>query len=195
MTGAPPADQGRDPIELARRLDVPGSASAADSHHPGAAACGHFNIRIARDGTWFYHGSPIARKPLVRLFASVLRRDDAGRYLLATPVERGFIDVDDAPFTAVELNVHGSGPAQQLVFRTNLDEEVTAGPAHPIRVAQNCDTGEPAPYIHVREGLEALIVRPVFYQLVDLGVSERIDAAEVFGVWSAQRFFSLGTLE
>lgn len=194
MTAAPFADQGRDPVELARRLDVPGVASAADSRPSGAAACGHFNIRIARDGTWFYHGSPITRKPLVRLFARVLQRDDAGRYLLVTPAERGFIDVDDAPFTAVELRVQDKGAAQQLVFRTNLDEEVTAGPMHPIRIVQNCDTGEPSPYIRVRQGLEALIVRSVFYELVELGMNERLDGAEVFGVWSGHYFFPLGSL-
>jgi hypothetical protein len=192
MTGAPNADRSRDPAELVRRLDVPGGKPAPDSRHPDAAACGHFNIRIARDGTWFYHGSPITRKPLVQLFASVLQRDDAGRYLLVTPVERGLIDVDDAPFTAVALDVAGSGRAQRLVFRTNLDEEVGAGADHPIRVAENAATGEPSPYIRVRGRLEALIARPVFYELVELGVGERRNGAEVFGVWSGGQFFPLG---
>lgn len=193
MTGAPHADRSRDPAELARRLDVPGGKIAPDSRHPDAAACGHFNIRIARDGTWFYHGSPITRKPLVQLFASVLRRDDAGRFLLVTPAERGVIDVDDAPFTAVALSACGSGRARSLAFRTNLDDEVTAGAGHPIRVVENAATGEPSPYLHVRDGLEALIARPVFYELVELGVSERLDGAEVFGVWSGQEFFPLGS--
>lgn len=195
MTNAPPSDRGPDLVELARRLDAPGGASAADSRHPGAAACGHFNIRIARDGTWFYHGSPITRKPLVKLFARVLRRDDAGRYLLVTPVERGFIDVDDVPFTAVALTATGSGRDQRLSFRTNLDEEITAGAGHPIRVAENPETGEPSPYVRVRDGLEALILRPVFYDLVELGVAERLDGGEVFGVWSEHNFFRLGTLK
>ena len=194
MTGAPHADRSRDPAELARRLDVPGGKTAPDSRHPDAAACGHFNIRIARDGTWFYHGSPITRKPLVRLFASVLRRDDNGRYWLVTPIERGLIDVDDAPFTAVALTVTGGGATQRLIFRTNLDEEVSAGAAHPIRVVEDRITGEPSPYLRVRDGLEALIARPVFYELVELGVSERMDGAEVFGVWSEQHFFPLGSL-
>ncbi len=196
MTNAPPVDRGPDPVELVRRLDVPGGDSrAADSLHPDTASCGHFNIRIARDGTWFYHGSPITRKPLVKLFASVLRRDEAGRYLLVTPAERGLIDVDDAPFTAVALTASGAGGSQRLVFRTNVDEDIVAGPEHPIRVAEHPDTGEPSPYIHVRDGLEALISRPVFYQLVDLGVSEVLDGREVFGVWSEGTFFRLGTLE
>ena len=196
MTNAPPVDRGPDPVELIRRLDVPGSEyRATDSLHPGALPCGHFNIRIARDGTWFYHGSPITRKPLVKLFARVLKRDEAGRYLLMTPVERGLIDVDDAPFTAVALTASGSGREQQLLFRTNLDEELVAGPDHPIRVAEDPATGEPSPYLHVRDRLEALILRPVFYQLVDLGVSEVLDGSEVFGVWSGHAFFRLGTLK
>jgi hypothetical protein len=196
MTNAPPIDRGPDPVELVRRLDVPGgNANAADSLHPGAAACGHFNIRIARDGTWFYHGSPITRKPLVKLFATVLRRDESGRYLLVTPAERGFIDVDDAPFTAVAVTASGSGRTQRLVFRTNLDEEVIAGPSHPIRVAEHRETGEPSPYILVRDGLEALIARPVFYELAERGVSEVLDGAEAFGIWSENIFFRLGSLK
>ena len=195
MTGAPSSHRAPDPAELARRLDVPGGKNSADSRHPDAAACGHFSIRIARDGTWFYHGSPITRKPLVQLFASVLRRDEAGRYLLVTPFERGLVDVDDAPFTAVALTAVGRGATQRLVFRTNLDEEVTAGAAHPIRVTENPATGEPSPYIRVRDGLDALIARPVFYELAELGVTERLDGAEVFGVWSDQTFFPLGHLE
>jgi uncharacterized protein len=195
MTNAPPTDRGPDPVELAQRLDAPRSGSdAAAPLHPDAAACGHFNIRIARDGTWFYHGSPITRKPLVKLFAGVLRRDDAGRYLLVTPAERGFIDVDDAPFTAVQLTVTGSGRAQRLHFRTNLDDEVVAGPLHPIRVAEDRETRTPSPYIRIRDELEALITRAVFYQLVDLGVTETMDGVEVFGVWSEQQFFALGRL-
>lgn len=194
MTGAPHADRSHDPAELVRRLDAPGGKIAPDSRHPDAAACGHFNIRIARDGTWFYHGSPITRKPLVQLFASVLQRDDAGRYLLVTPAERGMIDVDDAPFTAVALSVSGSGQSRRLAFRTNLDDEVTAGADHPIRVVENAATGEPSPYLRVRGRLDALIARPVFYELVELGVSERLDGAEVFGVWSDRHFFPLGKL-
>jgi hypothetical protein len=194
MTEAPPADRGRDPVELARRLDVPGGNTAV-SRHPDALACGHFNIRIARDGTWFYHGSPIGRKPLVRLFASVLQRDDEGRFLLVTPVEQGLIDVDDAPFTAVAMTVSGSGRAQRLSFRTNLDEEVTADAAHPIRVVEDPATREPSPYVRVRGRLDALILRPVFYELVELATTERVDGADAFGVWSGGSFFPIGSPE
>jgi uncharacterized protein len=194
MTEAPPADRGRDPVELARRLDVP-DGNAAVSRHPDALACGHFNIRIARDGTWFYHGSPIGRKPLVRLFASVLQRDDEGRFLLVTPVEQGLIDVDDAPFTAIAMSVSGAGRTQRLSFRTNLDDEVTADAAHPIHVVEDPATREPSPYVRVRGRLDALILRPVFYELVELAITERVDGVETFGVWSGGSFFPIGSPE
>ncbi|NNG04977.1 MAG: DUF1285 domain-containing protein [Inquilinus sp.] len=150
-----------------------------------------YDIRIAADGTWFYRGSPIERLALVKLFASVLRRDDAGDYWLVTPAERGRIEVDDAPFTAVELSVEDpagdGGPDQRLGLRSNLDHRIEAGTDHPLRIAFNPETGEPRPYILVSEGLEALIVRPVYYQLVDRAV-EHDDRV---GVWSGGRFFPL----
>lgn len=194
MTNAPPRHRGPDPVELATSLDAPGSVRPTDSRHPDPDACGHFNMRIARDGTWFYHGSPIGRKPLVQLFAKVLRRENDGSYWLVTPVERGRIDVDDAPFTAVELKVNGAGRDQRLIFRTNLDDEIVAGPAHHIRVSEDKATREPSPYIHVRDNLEALIVRPVFYQLVDLAEERMVDGARLLGVWSEGVFFSLGRM-
>src|SRR5215510_380036 len=135
--------------------------------------CGEIDIRIGRDGTWFYHGSPIGRKPLVKLFASVLRRE-GDDYWLVTPAERGRINVDDVPFTAVEVNATGSGRSQSLIFRTNLDDDVTADARHPIRVASVPDSGEPRPYILVRDHLEARILRPVFYELVELARMHRI---------------------
>jgi uncharacterized protein len=156
-----------------------------------AEDCGDFGIRILRDGTWLYHGSPITRKPLVRLFATVLRRD-GDAFWLVTPVERGRIIVDDAPFTAVEMIVEGAGAAQRISFRTNLDEFVTADTAHPIRVALAAGSGEPSPYIVVRDGLEALIVRAVYYDLVERGETSRLDGEERYGVWSAGTFFPLG---
>ena len=148
-------------------------------------------MRIARDGTWHYRGSPINRKPLVKLFSSVLRRETDGSYWLVTPVERGRISVEDAPFTAVELDAHGRGREQVLSFRTNLDEQVEAGAEHPIRIELDPDSGEPRPYIMVRDGLEALLLRQVFYQLVELAVPSD-DREEVMGVWSKGRFFPLG---
>jgi len=152
--------------------------------------CGDLNMRIARDGTWFYHGSPIGRKPLVKLFASVLRREADGTYWLVTPVERGRVEVEDAPFTAVELAVVGSGQSQSLRFRTNLDECVEAGPERPIRVVPGDERSGPRPYVLVRDGLEALISRAVFYELVALAVPKSADS-QGLGVWSQGAFFPL----
>jgi hypothetical protein len=144
-------------------------------------------MRIARDGTWYYMGSPIGRLPLVKLFAGVLRREDDGSYVMVTPGERVGIKVDDAPFVAVEVRRQGQGRDQILAFRTNVDDLVTADADHPIRVAAAAN-GEPSPYVLVRPGLEALIGRAVFYQLVDW--AEERDGA--LGVWSAGTFFPLG---
>lgn len=152
-------------------------------------------MRIARDGTWFYHGTPITRKPLVKLFARVLRRDENGDFWLVTPVERARIVVDDAPFTAVAVDIAGSGRRQVLRFRTNLDEEVTADAAHPIIVRHDAVTGEPSPYVQVREGLQALIARPVYYELVDHGCERTVDESTMYGIWSSGTFFSLGNLD
>ena len=156
--------------------------------------CGDIDMRIARDGTWFYHGSPIGRKPLVRLFASVLSRDEDGVYWLTTPVEKGRVEVDDAPFLAVALEASGAGHDQPLQFRTTLDHEVTAGPQNPLRVDLDPTTLEPSPYVLVRGRLEALIVRSVFYELVELGHEELIDGAARFGVWSDGCFFTIGAV-
>ena len=152
---------------------------------------GDLEMRIARDGTWFYRGSPIGRQPLVKLFGSVLRREPDGSYWLVTPAERGRIEVEDVPFLAVALTAVGEGRAQRLIFRTNLDEFVTAGPDNPLRV-DTAASGGPVPYILVRDGLEARLARPVFYDLVDLGTEERFEDAAAFGVWSEGMFFRLG---
>ena len=155
--------------------------------------CGDMDFRIGRDGTWFYHGSPIGRKPLVRLFSPVLRRDADGSFWLVTPVERVAVAVDDAPFVAVALTARGQGRCQTLRFRTNLDDEVEAGPDHPIRVVQDPVTGEPAPYVTVREGLDALIARAIFYDLVALGIED--PEAGTLSVWSGGEAFELGALD
>jgi hypothetical protein len=149
-------------------------------------------MRIASDGTWYYRGSPIGRKALVRLFSTVLRREEDGGYWLVTPVERGRILVDDAPFTAVEVAVEGSGRQQVLRFRTNLDDWVEAGAERPLRVSLSPDKGEPRPYILIRDRLEALILRSVFYQLVDMAVEHRVDGKNYLGLWSKESFFPLG---
>jgi uncharacterized protein len=151
------------------------------------------DMRIARDGSWFYMGSIINRKPLVKLFSTVLRLEDDGEYYLITPVEKAHIKVDDAPFTAVEMFVEGEGRDRKLTFRTNVDDQVTMDAEHPLRVAIDDETGEPSPYILLRHNLEALIVRSVFYDLVDL--AEETDR-DMLAVWSGGSCFEIGgTLE
>ncbi|NKB55915.1 MAG: DUF1285 domain-containing protein [Alphaproteobacteria bacterium] len=151
-----------------------------------------FQMRIARDGTWYHQGGPIRRMGLVKLFATVLRRDEAGDFWLVTPVERGRIEVEDAPFTAVELIVAGEGKDQILSFRTNLDEIVPVDADHPLRVAENEVTGEPSPYVTVRENLEALITRPIFYDLVSLAEEQWDGGGTILGIWSGGVLFPLG---
>lgn len=153
-----------------------------------------YPIRIARDGTWYHEGSPIRREGLVKLFATVLRRDTHGDYWLRTPAEKGRIEVEDAPFVAVEVERHGEGDGQVLKFRTNLDEWVEAGPARPIRVEIDGETKEPAPYVLVRDGLEARIARNVYYHLVEMGEERRRDGGTELGVWSRGQFFVLGNI-
>lgn len=163
--------------------------------------CGHFDIHIAGDGSWFYRGTPIKRSALVSLFSTVLRRDAAGTYWLSTPAERGRITVADVPFLAVDLDVRpgvgeaASGRDQTLIFRTNVDDTVAIGEDHPLRIETDEATGAPRPYILVRDGLEARVIRPVFYRLVELGREERVGGTAQFGVWSKGKFFPLGDLE
>ena len=186
MTKQPPNPPNPDDLAelIAGKTEAPISRDAAAEDR-------HFGMRITRDGTWHYLGTPIKRLPLVKLFSTVLRRED-DRYWLVTPVERGLIDVDDAPFVAVEVTVEGAGQATRLTFRTNLDEEILAGPEHPIRVEIDPATEEPAPYIHVRDNLEALIARPVFYELAELA-EEVEDGQEIeLRIWSNGTVFSLG---
>ena len=152
------------------------------------------DMRIARDGTWFHEGTPFTRLPLVKLFSTVLRRTEDGGYMLATPVERVAIEVEDAPFVAVEAIAEGEGEARTLRFRTNIDEWVTLDADHPLRVVDDPASGEPSPYIRLRDGIEALIARSVFYDLVEAAVERPgDDGATVLGIWSAGSFFPLGT--
>ncbi|WP_420719778.1 DUF1285 domain-containing protein [Thalassovita sp.] len=150
--------------------------------------CGDLDMRIARDGTWFYLGTPIGRPELVRLFSTILRKDD-DKYFLVTPVEKVGITVDDAPFVAVDFTVTGTGAEQKLHFVTNLGDEMTAGAETPIRVVRDPDTGEPSPYVLVRSNLEALIDRKSFYRLVDIGAHEDHEGSSWFGLWSSGQFF------
>jgi hypothetical protein len=148
--------------------------------------CGDSGMRIARDGTWFHEGSPIGRPAMVRLFSTILRREPDGGFVLVTPVEKLDIEVEDAPFVAVELKTEGSGEDRSLAFRLNTGDVVVAGPQHPLRLGQGEDG--PHPYLLVRPGLEALIGRSVYYELAEIALSE---GAEPPGVWSGGAFFPL----
>jgi uncharacterized protein len=189
---------------------LPGPVSLSPPVEPRAAGggspaprvpfqCGDLPFLIKRDGTWLYRGSPIQRKELVCLFASVLRRDVDGAWWLRTPAEHGRIEVEDAPFIAVELDWTGDGRGQKLSFRTNTDQVVTAGPDHLIRMSHDLLTCEPTPYIRVRAGdgdypIEARVNRAVYYELVALSVPEYVGARLMLGVWSSGIFFPLGEM-
>jgi hypothetical protein len=148
--------------------------------------CGDLDMRIARDGTWFYLGTPIGRHELVKLFSSILRKDGED-YFLVTPVEKVGITVDDAPFVAVDFVREGDG----LRFVTNVEDEVVAGPDHPIRVVRDPETGEPSPYVNIRRNLEALIDRKSFYRLVDIGEHAEHEGESWFGLRSQGTFFPI----
>ena len=151
--------------------------------------CGDLDIRIARDGTWYYLGSPIGRMPLVKLFASVLRKDEDGRHYLVTPVEKIGITVEDAPLLAVEMAVEGVAREQRLTVRTNLGDLVAVGEDHLLRFEKEPDSGGLKPYVHVRGRLEALFTRALMYQLADLMEERETDDGTRMGVWSGGRFF------
>jgi uncharacterized protein len=173
--------------------------TAASRARRAPVDCGDLPFLIRRDGTWLYRGSPINRKELVCLFASVLRREEDGAFYLQTPAERGRIEVEDAPFIAVELDWAGDGRQQTLSFRTNVDQVITAGPENPIRIAHDLLTCEPTQYLLVRPGtglwsIEARICRPVYYELVALAVPEWVGCRRMLGVWSSGKFFPLGEM-
>ncbi|MEI9926611.1 MAG: DUF1285 domain-containing protein [Sphingomonas sp.] len=145
--------------------------------------CGDSEMRIARDGTWYHQGSPIGRQAMVRLFSTILRREADGGYVLVTPVEKLDIEVEDAPFVAVEMKAEGEGEAMRLAFRLNTGDLVAAGPDHPLRFEQG-----PRPYLHVRGGLDALIARPVYYELAQIALA---NGSSPPGVWSNGACFAL----
>lgn len=152
-------------------------------------ACGDYDIKIARNGTWYYRGSPIKRPALVRLFSTVLRRDEEGEFWLVTPVERCRVEVEEAPFTALEASFDGQGRDQTVEFRTNVEDLVVLGAEHPLRVSQD-DTG-PRPYLLVRPGLEALVLRAVYYHLADRAEEGPGPKGSCLGIWSRGHFFPL----
>ena len=168
----------------------------------GQTLCGNLGIKINSEGLWLYHGSPIGRKELIKLFASVLSIDQKGTYWLTTPSEKGEIIVENVPFQDVKKKEKKKKKNQILSFRINTDETIIAGHTHSIRIDTNVINGEPSPYIMVRDGLEARLTRSVFYQMVDLGVEKVTETPEgqgilneqIFGVWSSRKFFQIGKL-
>jgi uncharacterized protein len=168
-------------VALEKVCGKPGSAAL-----PNINLCGDIGLKIARDGTWYYQGSPIQRQPLVKLFASVLRLEDDGRYYLVTPVEKVPIEVEGMPFVAVEITREGSGSRQVLTFRTNVDDVVRADADHPLRFEPGI-LGGFVPFVVVRDGLAARLARPIYYELAALAV-ECGEPAKA-GVWSGGTFF------
>jgi uncharacterized protein len=152
--------------------------------------CGDLDMRIAADGTWYYLKTPIGRPALVKLFASVLKRED-DRYFLVTPVEKCGITVDDVPFVAVELRLETPGPGQTLHFRTNVDDWVACGPEHALRFEPEEGTGGLRPYLHVRSNLWARVKRALFFDLVELGEQRDVEGVRMFGVVSGGAFFAM----
>ena len=153
--------------------------------------CGDSKIKINREGEWSHNGTPFTRKDLMCLFASMLQRDDDGKYWLISDFEMAEITVEDAPFMAVEMFVDSSGRDQTISFRTNIDEMVTVDDQHPLRISIDPRTEEPSPYVLVRPGFEARMTRSVFYELVDRGIEETFRGERIFGIWSRENFFPL----
>jgi len=175
----------------ADRLDIGADSAEGQKRQGELPPEQELHMRIAADGTWYYRGTPIKRKELAKLFATVLKRGEDGSYWLITPAERGRVEVEDAPFVAVDCEAEGEGRDQTLRFVTNLDQTVVAGPEHPLRLVEDRESGETRPYLTVRPGLEALIARPLFYRLADLAVPAPEDPKTV-GLWSGGSFFPLG---
>ena len=184
--GAPTQNALQNVIAQAQKADG-GSDGLPPVHLWEPDYCGDIGLHIARDGQWYYAGSPIGRKRLVRLFSTILRHDDDGEHYLVTPVEKIRVGVEDAPFVATLMQVTGSGRDQALRFETNVHDFATAGAEHALRIELDPKDKTPSPYIHIRARLEALISRAVFDDLVALG--ETVD--DQFGVWSKNVFFPI----
>lgn len=195
-------NSGEDKAEMPGTTDISGLQALLSRATQGAKGlppvekwnppdCGAIDMVIRADGTWFYLGTPIGRAPLVRLFSTVLRKDDDGKTYLVTPVEKIEITVEDAPFVAVEMHVDNRGPDQVLTFRTNVGDVVEAGPEHPLRFELEEDSDGLKPYLHVRGRLEALVSRAVMYDLAELGETVEADGQEVFAIRSGGAVFAV----
>lgn len=179
----------RHPTELLKQFE-PSRLPPLERWNP--APSGTMDLCIARDGRWYHDGRPIERMPLVRLFATILRREPDGEHYLVTPVEKWRIFVDDAPFLAVSMTANGSGRERRLDVSTNLGEAVAVGPDHPLVVEYRAGSDEPAPYLSMRNGLRARLTRALFLELADLVEQGEHAGRPVYGVWSRDCFFALG---
>lgn len=182
---------------IENRLETDDYLGSSPGYH--VADCKEMPFLIRRDGSWLHNGQPIKRKAMVCLFASLLNRDENGRYFLQSPVERGFIEVEDVPFVVVALRWRGSGRTQSLSLLTNTDECIVAGQQHPLRMMSGALNSDPIPYLHVRDGqgqfpLEARFNRPTYYELMALAEPGLVDGREMLGVWSGGVFFPCGDL-
>ncbi|MGB0959377.1 MAG: DUF1285 domain-containing protein [Halocynthiibacter sp.] len=175
---------------LAQSAKAAGKGGLPPVHLWNPPFCGELDMRIKRDGSWWYLGTPMGRLELVKLFSTILRKDGAD-YFLVTPVEKVGITVDDAPFVAVDFNPTDVDGVAALEFTSNVGDTAIAGPDHPIRVVHDPETDEPSPYILMRTNLEALIDRKSFYRLVDIGTHEDIDGTSWFGLRSMDQFFPI----
>jgi uncharacterized protein len=203
------SDQGREGNKTLQNLDGIAAAAQQAAKDAGDAGstqkgmppvhlwnppfCGDLDMRIATDGTWFYLGTPIGRPALVRLFSTILKRED-GKHFLVTPVEKVGIRVDDAPFLAVEMQKDGEGSDRRLRFRTNVDDWVACDSAHRLRFTAAADGGL-TPYLHVRSDLWAKVTRALYYDLVDMGEERVVDGRAMFGIASAGEFFAMADAE
>jgi hypothetical protein len=177
-----PNDLSRLSLDQIAQMAADRKLPPVDSWNPERT--GDSAMRIARDGRWFHEGSPIERHNMIRLFSTILRREPDGSHVLVTPAEKLAIDVEDAPFIAVEVKSEGKGRERKLAFRLNTGDMLVAGPAHPLRFTER--KGEPAPYIGVRGGMEARIARAPYYELAELALEE---AGTPLGLWSDGQFF------
>ncbi len=196
------AKQGQEPVQDLDSLTAAAKGAAtADPAGKGLPPvhlwnppfCGDLDMRIAADGTWYYMGTPIGRPALVRLFSTILKREE-GKYFLVTPVEKVGIRVDDVPFLAVEMIKEPGEQGDCLRFRTNVDDWVVCDSAHPLRFEASAEGGL-TPYLHVRADLWAKITRALYYDLVDIGEARMVDGREMFGVASAGAFFAMADAE
>jgi hypothetical protein len=196
------AKQGQEPVQRLEGLTTAAQEAASSNaasrglppvHLWNPPFCGDLDMRIASDGTWYYMGTPIGRPALVRLFSTILKRED-GKHFLVTPVEKVGIRVDDAPFLAVEMVRYEDASGRRLRFRTNVDDWIECDSSHPLRFEPSAEGGL-TPYLLVRADLWAKVTRALYYDLVDMGEERMVDGREVFGVESAGAYFAMADAE